>query len=55
MKTPALIVSVVALALTIVPPLLLLAGSLEEGMMKTLMVVGTVLWFVAWPLANREV
>lgn len=54
MKFPALIASVVALALTIVPPVLFLVGSLEETPMKAIMVAGTLLWFLAWPLANRE-
>lgn len=54
MKTPALLASLAALALTIVPPVLRLAGSMEEGPMKAAMVAGALLWFLAWPLANRE-
>ena len=54
MKLPALIASIAALALTIVPPILFMSGSLAESTMKTLMVVATLLWFISWPLANRE-
>jgi hypothetical protein len=54
MKIPALIASLVALALTIVPPVLFLSGSLADGSMKSLMLAGTILWFIAWPLANPE-
>ena len=54
MKLAALITSLVALGLTIVPPVLLLAGSIDEGPMKGSMIAGAILWFLAWPLANRE-
>ena len=53
MKIPALLTSLTALGLTIVPPVLLLVGLIGEGPMKAVMVGGTMLWFVAWPLANR--
>ena len=39
---------------TIVPPILFLSGSLAESTMKTIMVAATFLWFISWPLANRE-
>ena len=35
-------------------PVLYLAGSLADAPMKGLMLTGALLWFVAWPLANRE-
>ena len=41
--------SFLALALTIVPPILFAMGSLAEGTMKLLMVVGVVLWFATAP------
>jgi len=54
MKLPALIASIAALALTIVPPILFCSGSLADATMKSIMLAGTFLWFIAWPLANRE-
>ncbi len=54
MKLPALTVSILALALTIVPPILFMSGSLAESTMKTIMVAAAFLWFISWPIANRE-
>lgn len=58
MKTAAIILSLIALALTIVPPLLFLTGGLAgdgaESLMKTLMMAGTVLWFATAPLWMRR-
>ncbi len=44
-----------ALALVITPPAAFLAGALkDESLMKTLMLVGTALWFVAAPVWFRD-
>ena len=53
MKALLHLLSVLALSLTILPPLLLLSGKLPEGIMKWLMLGGTVAWFISWPLATR--
>lgn len=41
--------SFLALALTIVPPILFAAGMLGEGSMKLTMLFGVVLWFATAP------
>ncbi|MGD7652893.1 MAG: hypothetical protein ACQCXQ_06740 [Verrucomicrobiales bacterium] len=41
------------LVLTILPSLLYLFGSIELPMVKTLMAVGTVLWFIGAPMIQR--
>jgi hypothetical protein len=46
---PVHALSFLALALTIVPPVLFVAGSLGEGPMKLTMLVGAVLWFLTAP------
>ncbi len=38
-----------ALALTLVPPILFATGTLAEGTMKALLLVATVLWFATAP------
>jgi hypothetical protein len=43
------ILSVLALALTIVPPVLFATGQLGENSMKLTMLVGAVLWFATAP------
>lgn len=43
-------ISFAGLALIIVPACLYLAGFTDKPQMKTLMLVGTVLWFVSAPL-----
>ena len=50
MKKLLPVVSFAALALVIVPACLYLAGLTEKPQMQTLMLVGTVLWFVSAPL-----
>lgn len=50
MKKLLPVISFVGLALVIVPACLYLAGSTDKSQMKTLMLVGTVLWFVSAPL-----
>jgi hypothetical protein len=49
MKKAAMILGVLALGLTIVPPILYAIQSLGEPAMKTLMLGGCVLWFVTAP------
>ena len=43
-------ISFAGLALVIVPACLYLAGFTDKPLMKTLMLIGTVLWFVSAPL-----
>lgn len=54
MKTPLWILSALALLLTIIPPVLVAAGSMDATLMKQMMLGATVLWFIVWPLALRE-
>ncbi|MBP8303622.1 MAG: hypothetical protein KBE04_05795 [Phycisphaerae bacterium] len=49
MKTLAMILGIVALALTVVPPILFANQSMTEPTMKRLMLDGCVLWFVTAP------
>ena len=44
------VISFAGLGLIIVPACLYLAGVTDKPQMKTLMLVGTVLWFVSAPL-----
>lgn len=53
MRNLLLTLSALALALVVVPPALNMSGSLETDAMKAIMLAGTVLWFIAWPLADR--
>jgi hypothetical protein len=53
MKNTLWILSAAALLLTIVPPLLVAAGSMDAPLMKNLMLAATVGWFIVWPLAIR--
>jgi hypothetical protein len=41
--------SLLALALTLVPAVLFAAGRMSDGAMKLALVAGTILWFVAAP------
>lgn len=50
MKKLLPIISAISLALVIVPACLYLAGSTDKSHMQTLMLVGTVLWFVTAPI-----
>ena len=43
------IVSFIGLALTFVPALVYLAGSMEKGTMTNVMLVGTIVWFGSVP------
>lgn len=49
MKILAMILGIVALALTVVPPILFANQSMAEPTMKRLMLDGCVLWFVTAP------
>lgn len=44
------LVSIIGLALVIVPACLYLADAVDKPRMQSLMLVGTVLWFVSAPL-----
>lgn len=46
-------VALLALVLTIVPPLLFALGRMEDGLMKLVMLAGAALWFAAAPRALR--
>ena len=49
------VVSLVALAATILPCFLYFAGRVDHAVVKTLALVGTVVWFVATPMwMSRE-
>lgn len=50
MKTMAQIISWIALAATIITPMVFLAGKLELDAMKLWLSVATVVWFVATPI-----
>jgi hypothetical protein len=50
MKSIAQIISWLALAGTIVPPLLFMADKLPLPQVKAWMLVATILWFVATPI-----
>ena len=53
MRTLARIVGLVALVGTIGPSVMYLSGSMSLDSMKLWMLVSTVLWFVAAPIADR--
>ncbi|GAB5401787.1 MAG: hypothetical protein Aurels2KO_00180 [Aureliella sp.] len=50
MKTPAKIVSLIALCAVTLPCLLYFAGSMELDAVKMAAIVGTAVWFVSTPL-----
>lgn len=50
MKTLAKIISYASLAAVIVPPVIFLAGGMPLDALKTVMLVATVVWFVATPV-----
>lgn len=55
MKLLSRLVALFALALVILPPLgFMFKLTADQSLMKTLMLVGTVLWFVAAPLWMRD-
>jgi hypothetical protein len=54
MKRAAQLVSLVALAATILPPVLFFGGHMGIDAMKTWMLAATVAWFAATPLWMRN-
>lgn len=49
MKKLLPVISLVGLALIIIPAVLYLAGAMDKDQMKLLMLAGTVLWFASVP------
>jgi len=49
MKPLIPVVSIIGLALVIVPPIVYLAGAIDKSSMTSLMLVGTIVWFVTAP------
>ena len=49
MKILMPLISYIGLALTFVPALAYLAGSMEKGAMTSVMLAGTIVWFVSVP------
>lgn len=43
------IVSMIGLALVFVPAVVFLSGSIGKGIMTTIMLIGTIVWFVSVP------
>ncbi len=50
MQTPAKLVSLIALAATIIPSVLYFNGAIEHNFVKTVVLIGTIVWFIATPL-----
>lgn len=50
MKKLLPIISAIGLALVVVPACLYLANFTDKSQMKTLMLIGTILWFASAPL-----
>lgn len=50
MKKLVPVISFLGLALVIVPACLYLAGIMEKPQMKSLMLIGTLLWFISAPM-----
>jgi hypothetical protein len=54
MKRLCFLLGILALGLTVVPPFLFMTGALAcEDCMKRFLLAGTILWFIAWPVASR--
>lgn len=53
MKAIAKVLAPLALAGTIVPPLLFLLKAMDEGPMKLIMLAAALLWFAAAPLVMK--
>ncbi|MGA1237415.1 MAG: hypothetical protein ACO34E_11165 [Limisphaerales bacterium] len=49
MRSMTMILGPLGLALTLVPPVLFMAGLMADGVMKGLMLAGALVWFVAAP------
>jgi hypothetical protein len=55
MKNLLKLISFIGLALTIIPSILVLFGSIENNLNKILMAIGAVLWFGSVPFwINKE-
>ncbi|MBN8457205.1 MAG: hypothetical protein J0M04_05120 [Verrucomicrobia bacterium] len=54
MKSIALPIGLIALAGTIVPPVLVLTGLMAPDPMKTTMLVSCIVWFVTAPMWMRS-
>jgi hypothetical protein len=54
MKMLMSILAIIALALTIIPSILVFTGRMELDMNKALMTAGTILWFVTAPVWFRK-
>lgn len=50
MKNLIIIISIISLLLTIIPAFLVFAGMITLEMNKTLMLIGTLGWFITAPL-----
>lgn len=50
MKSPAKLISLIALAATIVPSVLYFTGAIGHDAVKWTALVGTVVWFIATPM-----
>lgn len=53
MRTAMKLLGLVALALTIVPPVLFMTRSLAEATMKSIMLAAVVLWFASAPFGMK--
>ncbi len=53
MKAAAKVLAPLALLATILPPVLFLFSAMGEGLMKLVMLCGTILWFAAAPFWLR--
>ena len=53
MQTVLRILGRLGLALTILPSILYLAGTIDLGRVKLVMIIGMVLWLVAAPLVQK--
>ena len=55
MKRVCFGLGMVGLGLVIVPAFLFMTGAMScEACMKHLMLAGTALWFIVWPIASRD-
>jgi hypothetical protein len=50
MTTLYKILSFVALAMTLLPSFLVFQGVIDPGLSKTLMFIGTIIWFITAPM-----
>jgi high-affinity Fe2+/Pb2+ permease len=54
MRIILIAISIVGLILTILPAFLVFANKIDLQLNKTLMLIGTILWFIAAPIWMRE-